>query len=178
MHYKRWRLYGTYDEQPRVAHNRATEDDFWNRLVETSDGCLEYPSNHDDWGYGVVRFQGKVWKAHRLAYYLTNNELPEPMCLHTCDNPPCCNPEHLYAGTGSNNMEDMYLRNRGNRPTGFNHHMVKYTEADAILIKELYTAAQQEAQRKGLTRLGRGRVEAIAKQFNISVNTVRQIVKD
>lgn len=52
--------------------------------------------------------EGKQWWAHRLAYedrYGPIPAWPEKVVMHLCNNPPCCNPEHLYLGTISNNME-------------------------------------------------------------------------
>ena len=68
-------------------------------------------------GYGRLVIQGDppVWElAHRTAYRLANGR-PIPaglMVLHSCDNPPCCNPGHLRTGTMSDNMRDMYAHGR------------------------------------------------------------------
>lgn len=74
-------------------------------------------------GYGVLslgskvengkRRQGKGY-AHRIAYVLHHNRLPDSdVVLHSCDNPPCCNPHHLSAGTYQDNSMDMARKARG-----------------------------------------------------------------
>jgi hypothetical protein len=57
---------------------------------------------------------------HRLAWELANGPIPPGMqVLHRCDNPRCCNPEHLFVGTQQDNMADMALKKRSrNRHTG------------------------------------------------------------
>lgn len=75
--------------------------------------CWEWTASTRKDGYGQV-WQGKaLLSAHRVAYELRNGPLPEGYVLrHTCDNPRCCNPNHLVAGTHEANMRDMKVRAR------------------------------------------------------------------
>jgi hypothetical protein len=58
-------------------------------------------------GYGVLRVAGRPVRAHRFVYELVNGALtPGLYVLHSCDNPPCCNPAHLRQGTHAENMQD------------------------------------------------------------------------
>lgn len=66
-------------------------------------------------GYGTIKISGskKFLRAHRVAYELCKGQIPKGLnVLHTCDNPACVNPKHLYLGTQSNNMIDAYQRRR------------------------------------------------------------------
>lgn len=66
-------------------------------------------------GYGRVKTGARPVHvfAHRVAWQLTNGDIPEGMSvLHRCDNPPCCNPAHLYLGTHQDNVRDMMERGR------------------------------------------------------------------
>ena len=65
-------------------------------------------------GYGRVRF-GSLMAAHRLAWILTHGDIcsSEIDVCHSCDNPPCCNPAHLWIGTATDNMKDMRMKGRG-----------------------------------------------------------------
>jgi hypothetical protein len=56
---------------------------------------------------------------HVYAFYLANGHWPEPFCLHKCDNPPCCNPSHLFEGDAAENAEDRNLK--GRQPSGPEH---------------------------------------------------------
>lgn len=68
---------------------------------------------HD--GYGTFKFKGKDELAHRVAYLMTHGSIPPGHeILHHCDNPPCCNPAHLFTGTQFDNMRDMVAKGRQN----------------------------------------------------------------
>lgn len=85
------------------------------RYVVDNAGCWIWQGARDKWGYGVVNLRGKHYGAHRIAFFLHNGEWPEPMALHSCDNPACVNPEHLRAGTAADNARDIVERGRRSR---------------------------------------------------------------
>lgn len=71
-------------------------------------------------GYGSFWLQGKVYRAHRASYMLFSGVIPLGMnVLHTCDNPSCVNPQHLFLGTQQDNMTDKRLK--GRQPEGADH---------------------------------------------------------
>ena len=64
-------------------------------------------------GYGIFGVLGRVTTAHRVAYVLTNGDIDDGVVVrHVCDNPPCCNPAHLEAGTNADNARDAAVRGR------------------------------------------------------------------
>ena len=63
--------------------------------------------------YGTIRYGGKVWQAHRVSFLLTYGSVHR-WVLHTCDNPSCVRPSHLYEGDAFNNAQDRWNRGRGN----------------------------------------------------------------
>lgn len=84
-------------------------------LKELENGCIisssHKPNSH---GYLPLERNGKMVLAHRLVYEYFNGPIPEGMgVLHRCDNPPCLNPEHFFAGTHVDNMRDMAKKGRG-----------------------------------------------------------------
>ncbi len=64
-------------------------------------------------GYGHLSFLGKHVLAHRLMWILTFGAIHDGLeVCHSCDNPPCVNPEHLWLGTHSQNMKDAFKKGR------------------------------------------------------------------
>lgn len=77
--------------------------------------CIEWQGPKDGGGYGYVKHEKKLWKAHRLAYHLAYGDIPNGQYIcHKCDNPPCVNPLHLFAGTQQDNVRDMVSKGRQN----------------------------------------------------------------
>ena len=85
-----------------------------NIKLDQSTGCYNYTGSNDDRGYGRIRIGGGVRiKTHRLAILLDGRDLPKDMyACHTCDNPSCVNPKHLFVGTHTDNMNDMVVKGR------------------------------------------------------------------
>jgi hypothetical protein len=80
-------------------------------VVEHS-GCWEYTRARDKGGYGKFMLNRRHERAHRASYILHIGPIPEGLwVLHKCDNPPCCNPNHLFLGTPLDNQQDR--RNKG-----------------------------------------------------------------
>ena len=69
---------------------------FWSKVaLQPGDECWAWRGSHDRTGYGVVRLDGRLYKAHRVAWLLTHGEDPGPRLWHRCDNPGCVRPGHL-----------------------------------------------------------------------------------
>lgn len=100
---------------------RNEVDRFWSKVqIGASNKCWPWTGARFAKGYGSFDIKGKSVIAHRQAWQL-EHEQPIPadmMICHHCDNPPCCNPRHLYLGTRATNMRDMWRRKRrvGKRP--------------------------------------------------------------
>lgn len=101
----------------------ATDDDYRAKLkarcTVTESGCWEIGGFRNKmWGdpkqgYGYMCYRGKNWIASRLAFFLHKGAIPKGLDVrHTCDNPPCCNPDHLELGTRQQNIRDCVGRGR------------------------------------------------------------------
>lgn len=103
----------TPDHRPWRLSRMEFDAWFWEQLNHLPNGCWEWKKGKDYDGYGLTSFERKIIKAHRLAYLLKYGEIPQGMqVLHKCDNPPCCNPEHLMLGTTKDNMRDAHQKGR------------------------------------------------------------------
>lgn len=77
-----------------------------------ADGCWAWTGRLDDKGYARFEY-GPHQLAHRVSWEIHNGPIPMGLCvLHTCDNPPCCNPAHLFLGTRHDNVRDMDQKGR------------------------------------------------------------------
>ena len=102
-------------------------------VPEPNSGCWEWTACTDTSGYGQIRFNGTLVKAHRLSYELHVGEIGDKHVLHKCDNPACVNPQHLFLGTQADNIADMVAKGRQAR--GKSHGSAKLTEADVLAIR-------------------------------------------
>ena len=87
-------------------------DRFWAKVDKSGDCWMWTASKHQK-GYGQVRIEGKLYRAHRLSYEWTYGSFDKKLCVcHKCDNPSCVKPEHLFLGTVTDNMRDMCVKGR------------------------------------------------------------------
>lgn len=94
---------------------------FWRNVErDKGKGCWNWKRCVQSDGYGTVRFWGRTDLAHRVAYQLKHGvRIPNTIhVLHKCDNPKCCRPSHLFTGTHSDNMRDMWAKGRHVRLNG------------------------------------------------------------
>jgi len=104
-------------------------------------GCWEWTAAKDKDGYGRFGNYRERGMAHRWAWRLWRGEIPGRLqVLHTCDNPGCVNPDHLFLGTQAENMHDMKRKSRGRTlpAPGSQNGRAKLTEADVRRIRSVY----------------------------------------
>lgn len=93
------------------------------------DQCWPWTSTRKTNGYGFFKVNGRRLMAHRVALHIhLNGQLGDQCALHRCDNPPCCNPAHLFPGTLKDNVHDMISKGRRVKLFGDDHPSRKHPE--------------------------------------------------
>lgn len=134
-------------------------------------GCVEGGGARDKDGYVKAFYQGAHTRAHRVAYCqahgLSLEDIKGQLVLHSCDNPPCCNPEHLRLGTHSDNMQDRAKRGRAPKTA---EHSRKVADDMASAIRNEYRpSVGNKPNPNGYAGLGR--------RYNLAPQAIKQIVQ-
>lgn len=166
--------------QHQFQHD-TLEQRLWNQISKSEDphGCWEWIGSLNKKGYGVggtvqgygyitlgagKKKKGQKFYAHRLVYALANGPIPDGLFVcHKCDNPCCCNPDHLFLGTNQQNMDDMIRKNRSPRRSGENSTNAKLTSLQVQHIR-------YENERGVLQKV-------LAKQYGVSLTTISRIIQ-
>lgn len=107
---KRTGVEGEWQPSPRDDHYRAKLKSL---LKVCDNGCWEYQGWRNQWGYGQMGYCNDTWMVPRLAYVLWKGPIPGRQYIcHTCDNPPCANPDHLFAAPSRLNLKDCVAKGR------------------------------------------------------------------
>jgi len=101
-------------------------------------GCLEWQGYLNVWGYAKIKHENTMKLSHRLVWELRYGDIPKDLCiLHKCDNPKCCNIDHLFLGTHADNNIDMQEKGRGRYPRGSECVHTELTEENVIEIRRM-----------------------------------------
>ena len=116
--------------------DRQGPDDCWNWTAS----CLNARGGYGQ--FGMKRYRTML-RAHRVAFFLTYGHWPA-VCRHTCDNPKCCNPNHLLDGTQADNMADKAARGRHRSGVnrGEQNGFAKLTEGSVREIRSAYAVGK------------------------------------
>ena len=91
----------------------SIEERFWSKAKKVKGGCWEWQRSRNQQGYGMFWFKNKWMRANRVAWELIYGSIPLNMQVcHSCDNPGCVNPNHLFLGSQHDNMRDCVRKGR------------------------------------------------------------------
>lgn len=149
------------------------EERFWKKVDKSAgpDECWPWMAARLPRGYGITSINRKNRLSHRVAYALTHGDVPTGFFVcHSCDNPPCCNPSHLWVGTQMDNMKDMSRKSRGGANRGHAGN-TRLTEDQVRAIRNEWTP-----QPKG-PGLKVGSTRELAMRFGVSRATIQQLLE-
>lgn len=133
---------------------------FWRNVKKSKDldSCWEWRGSRRRTGYGRAWADQKSIPAHRLAWELEHGPIPDGLfVLHKCDNPPCCNPDHLFLGTKKDNIIDCIKKGR------YPHNGAKLTRNKAAEIRKKYAAG-------GVTQ------NELGEEYDVDRHTIGRII--
>lgn len=158
-HWARWRKHGDPSVVDKKGRKDTLAERFWPQVAVTAnpDKCWEWQGCTSPQGYG--RYSGAP--AHRVAFALANGYAPTQFVLHSCDNPPCVNPNHLREGTVRDNTDDKVSRNRQRKGEAIN--TAKLTAAQVREIRSRYKSGAIQAR--------------LAREYAVSCTNLNRIVR-
>jgi hypothetical protein len=139
---------------------------FWEKVdIKGEQDCWPWLANKYHNGYGQFKLCYTTVGAHRIAYEIAYGPIPDGMeVLHKCDNRPCCNPNHLYLGTQTDNNSDRAERNPANQGgTGCK---------PSLYAGEIWLIRKLLKEGKGIVTQTK-----IAKMFKVCPMTITNILK-
>jgi hypothetical protein len=152
----------------------STVDIFWS-FVDKSPGrgpkgdCWIWTGCTNPQGYGILSAKPFHISAHRLSVLIKQKVLHRGLVvMHACDNPPCCNPDHLSEGTYWDNVRDCINKKRFkvNAPKGEKSGAAKLCNEDVLAIR---------AEFEGLDYYI-GKIPPIAKRYGVSNSSIGKII--
>jgi len=144
-----------------IPDGKRLPQDFW-KYVDRTGNCWNWTGTVVA-RYGQIWWNGKVFKANRLAYLLFVGPIPDRLLVcHHCDNTLCVRPDHLFLGTDQDNQADAAAKDR--KPWGENNPHAKLTLEQVGIIRKMYSS-------------GFASQKQIGKQFGVSQFCIWTIVK-
>lgn len=120
--------------------NQKLIDKFWSNVQKGNpDECWIWIGSPSGNGYGQLRFEGVTYRSNVLSYLINKGNIPARMYIcHTCDNPICVNPNHLFVGTPSDNAKDRQQKGRGRPMDGENNSNNRFTKESIIQMRSMF----------------------------------------
>lgn len=145
---------------------------FWAK-VDKTDNCWNWTASTAK-GYGQFKLRKKMVKAHRLSWFMHHGQEPPDCVCHTCDNPLCVNPAHLWIGSNTENTADKVAKNRQARGQEHQAKVATYasrgTDLPHAKLDEAKVAEVRQLKHDGWTRA------AIARRYGVSPQAIGKIL--
>lgn len=149
---------------PNYPHGISALDRFWSRVDQSGgpDACWPWTGKRNKLGYGHLRYYGRKVPVAQVSlvahgYLLSDDDF----ACHACDNPPCCNPAHLFPGSHVDNMADRDAK--GRQAKGSTVGISKLTESQVAEIRHRYSNYETQP--------------SLAADFGLTRSTINAIVR-
>jgi hypothetical protein len=144
--------------------NLTLYDRFMEKVeIDPVSGCWNWKGRTTR-SYGQIRTGKTMTRAHRASWLLFRGKIDNDLYVcHKCDNTLCVNPDHLFLGTQTDNMQDMMSKGRGRKATGTSHPNAKLSDDKVKEIFDLFDS--------GVTR------KEIAAKFGVSYSLIKQLIR-
>lgn len=139
---------GKTEKTKATSKKRPDKERFWERVDQGQpDECWPWSAGKTSQGYGAMHWKGSKCLAHRISYRIEYGPIPEgKVVMHSCDNPPCVNPNHLSIGTQGDNVRDAQKKGRNAsgddvkwwKGEGREHHKAELTDDQRLEVKRRY----------------------------------------
>lgn len=148
---------------------------FWSRVnVGDDNSCWYWNNATHSFGYGYININGKNYLSHRIALIIWNDGKVEKdkFVLHSCNNPACCNPNHLRWGTQKENINDCIKAGRKTNPprNGINPPIHYGTDNNNAIMDEKKVLNLREDWSNKME------AKQLSKKYGIAISTVYQII--
>lgn len=137
-----------------------------NCSINEKTGCWEWQKCLSSNGYGAIHSGTSptiLLNSHVAMFQVIHGPVPKGMVvMHTCDNKPCCNPDHLRLGTYLDNIRDAF--DKGIMPQGEKHSLAKLTSEQVL---EIYSLRNNRP---------RGLLASLGRKYGVDRMTIKQIM--
>lgn len=157
----------------REEFGASVVDRITSRVEVTDEGCWEWRGAKKTGGYGVINVGGRARRVHRIVAAAVGMEVDGAEVCHRCDNPPCCNPAHLFTGSHRDNMTDMARKGRHKGTRGLRiKRRTHWAQDPERMRRHVETRNQARGERIAKAKLNDRLVAALrfAKQGGLVVN--------
>jgi hypothetical protein len=148
---------------------------FWEKVDQLGPTeCWPWKASTNKDGYGQFWIGYTFVPAHRYAFaYKSKQAIPKGILVcHHCDNPKCCNPNHLFLGTIKDNMEDKIRKGRQGNPMniiirrGSSHHNAHLSEMDVLEIRRLAKSGTKQIKLSKIYKVSTNQISLIVRGIN------------
>lgn len=159
-----------------VDFSKSDIDRFWGKVaVGNPDACWEWQGTLNSDGYGSMQIRGRSGGAYRAAWECTYGPIPGGLSvLHKCDNRKCCNPNHLFLGTQSDNAKDMW--SKGRAYTGGHKQPNTWSRGEGNGRAKL--TAEQARNIRASYRQQTVSTRSLAQKYGVDASTIRRVLRN